>query len=256
MAPMRGVQAAVALRRQRSRREERQRRLTNSSLDSVTPRTSVGEDHFEPSHAEPSKSRSILFGITLFHIGLVLLFIGFLLVITAMIPRYSSGAKAYDLAGTGTFFVVLGGVLTLINRVISRREDDSLEQYVSGRLARSKSGGRLVRDSDSGLTPDIHRRAHRRASRTPRSPRSPGGTSTPASLDTEGALTEIPEEPAAAAASLESPLDAGESVTLAICKEMSGDSQVALLSAAEPRDLRVVLTQPPSDRQNGPAASV
>ncbi|KAF0311641.1 hypothetical protein FJT64_017584 [Amphibalanus amphitrite] len=120
VAPMRGVQAAVALRRQRSRREERQRRLTNSSLDSATPRTSLSETHFEtPAPSEPSKSRSILFGITLFHIGLVLLFIGFLLVITAMIPRYSSGAKAYDLAGTGTFFVVLGGVMTLLNRVIS-----------------------------------------------------------------------------------------------------------------------------------------
>ncbi|XP_043211843.1 uncharacterized protein LOC122376179 [Amphibalanus amphitrite] len=252
---MRGVQAAVALRRQRSRREERQRRLTNSSLDSATPRTSLSETHFEtPAPSEPSKSRSILFGITLFHIGLVLLFIGFLLVITAMIPRYSSGAKAYDLAGTGTFFVVLGGVMTLLNRVISRREDDSLEKYVSGRLARSKSGGRLVRDSDSGLTPDVHRRGHRRASRTPRSPRSPaGGASTPASLDAEQALTEIPEETPAAAAGLESP--AGQ-VTLTICKDMSGDSQVALLSAAEPRDMRVVLTPPASDRQNGPATSV
>ena len=250
---MRGVQAAVALRRQRSRHEERQRRLTNSSIDSITPRTSTADAHYEPPPPAQGKSRSILFGISLFHIGLVFLFVGFLLVITGMIPRYSSGAKGYDLAGTGTFFVVIGGVLTLLNRVISRREDDSLEKYVSGRLARSKSGGRLVRDCDSGLTPDVHRRGHRRASRTPRSPRSPGGASTPASLDAEAALTEIPEETATVAA--ESPGGNGE-VTLTICKDMSGDSQIALLSAVEPRDMRVVLTPPSSGRMNGPTTSV
>ncbi|XP_037073814.1 uncharacterized protein LOC119095012 [Pollicipes pollicipes] len=149
---MRGVQAAVALRRQRSRREERKRRLTNSSLESVTPRPSTGDGFVEEEPAPaPARSRSILFGITLFHIGLVFLFIGFLMVITAMIPGYMEKAEAYDLVGTGTFFVVLGGVLTLVNRVISRREEDSLQEYVSGRLARSRSGGRLMRDTEASL---------------------------------------------------------------------------------------------------------
>ena len=150
---MRGVQGA-ALRRQRSRLDA-QRRGTSGSLAEAGEVRRATERLTAPG--------SILFGITLFHIGLVFLFIGFLMVITAMIPGYIESDKARDVVGTGSFFVCFGGALTLLNRILSKREEDSLSEYVSTRLARSKSGGRLVRDAESGLTPEIPRRAGRAA---------------------------------------------------------------------------------------------
>ncbi|XP_037094186.1 uncharacterized protein LOC119114068 [Pollicipes pollicipes] len=143
---MRGVQGA-ALRRQRSRLEAQQRRGTSLSLEGAT------EQLRRPSTQSLAQPSGLIWGITLFHIGLVFLVIGFLMVITAMIPGYMEKAEAYDLVGTGTFFVVLGGVLTLINRVITRREEDSLGKYVTGRLARSRSGGRLAKDANGARAP-------------------------------------------------------------------------------------------------------
>ena len=151
---MRGVQGA-ALQRQRSRLEA-QRRGTGSSLQ-------VDREESRPITQRLTAPGSILFGITLFHIGLVFLIIGFLMVITAMIPGYMESDEARDLVGTGSFFVCFGGALTLLNRILTKREEDSLGEYVSSRLARSKSGGRLVRDAESGLTPEIPRRAGRSA---------------------------------------------------------------------------------------------
>ncbi|XP_043243921.1 uncharacterized protein LOC122392742 [Amphibalanus amphitrite] len=147
---MRGVQGA-ALRRQRSR-EAAQRRGTSGSLVDPGETRTITERITAPG--------SILFGITLFHIGLVFLIIGFLIIITAMIPgSYVESGGSSDMIGTGSFFVCFGGALTLLNRILTKREEDSLGEYVSSRLARSKSGGRLVRDAESGLTPQIPRRA-------------------------------------------------------------------------------------------------
>lgn len=168
---IRGVQGAVALRRQRSRRDDYHRRMTNASIEGINAVHHAAhlhrQDGSHPSGHHP-KSRSSVFGTTFFHIGLVMLFIGFMMVITATIPGYISEDNTFDLVGTGTFFVLVGGVMTMINRAITKKEDNRLERYVSDRLARSKSGCLLVRDEESGgFNPIVHRRS-RRPSRSPR----------------------------------------------------------------------------------------
>lgn len=47
---------------------------------------------------------------------------------------------------TGLFAVGLGVFLIVLNGLISKREEDDLEEYVQRQLTRSRSGHRLERD--------------------------------------------------------------------------------------------------------------
>lgn len=61
---------------------------------------------------------------------------------------------------TGLFAVILGVFLIVLNCLISKREEDDLEEYVQRQLTRSRSGHRLERDVETGgLTTRHNRRA-------------------------------------------------------------------------------------------------
>ncbi|MCL4155419.1 UNVERIFIED_CONTAM: hypothetical protein GTU68_066426 [Idotea baltica] len=167
---MQAVQSALAVRRQRSRREEvrkaKQRRESSASVLS-TPRHSVvsidGSVYFD----DTKESKRVLSYVTMFHVGGVLILIGLMLVITSLMPSYvksTSAERRNDLLGTGSFFVILGGLLTTISRFISNHEEKELNDYIQGQLARSKSGHRLVRHAEGGDTPSRERRHHGKAS--------------------------------------------------------------------------------------------
>lgn len=51
-----------------------------------------------------------------------------------------------ELVCTGLFAVGLGVFLIVLNGLISKREEDDLEEYVQRQLTRSRSGHRLERD--------------------------------------------------------------------------------------------------------------
>lgn len=55
-----------------------------------------------------------------------------------------------ELVATGLFAVVLGIFLIILNCLISKREEDDLEEYVQRQLTRSRSGHRLERDLETG----------------------------------------------------------------------------------------------------------
>lgn len=61
---------------------------------------------------------------------------------------------------TGLFLVGLGIFLIVLNRLISKREEDDLEEYVQRALTRTRSGHRLERDVETGgLTTRNHRKS-------------------------------------------------------------------------------------------------
>ena len=161
---MQAVQSALAIRRQRSRREDqrraKERRASGASLS--TPRPSVvtldGRVYFN----EERENKRLLGQVTMFHVGSVFIVIGLMLTITSLVPGYvrsTTPERRNDLLGTGCFCVFVGGVLTTISRFVSNNEEKELNKYIKGRLSRSKSGHRLVRDAESGLpTPTRERR--------------------------------------------------------------------------------------------------
>lgn len=59
---------------------------------------------------------------------------------------------------TGLFAVILGVFLIVLNCLISKREEDDLEEYVQRQLTRSRSGHRLERDVETGCLTTRHNR--------------------------------------------------------------------------------------------------
>lgn len=59
---------------------------------------------------------------------------------------------------TGLFAVILGIFLIILNCLISKREEDDLEEYVQRQLTRSRSGHRLERDLETGGLTTRHNR--------------------------------------------------------------------------------------------------
>lgn len=63
-----------------------------------------------------------------------------------------------ELVATGLFAVILGVFLIVLNCLISKREEDDLEEYVQRQLTRSRSGHRLERDLETGGLTTRHNR--------------------------------------------------------------------------------------------------
>lgn len=63
-----------------------------------------------------------------------------------------------ELVATGLFAVILGTFLLVLNCLISKREEDDLEEYVQRQLTRSRSGHRLERDVETGGLTTRHNR--------------------------------------------------------------------------------------------------
>lgn len=63
-----------------------------------------------------------------------------------------------ELVATGLFAVILGIFLIVLNCLISKREEDDLEEYVQRQLTRSRSGHRLERDVETGGLTTRHNR--------------------------------------------------------------------------------------------------
>lgn len=59
---------------------------------------------------------------------------------------------------TGLFSLGLGLFLLILNCLISRKEEEDLEDYVQRQLTRSRSGHRLERDVETGVLTTRHAR--------------------------------------------------------------------------------------------------
>jgi hypothetical protein len=97
------------------------------------------------------------------HIGVVFLVLGAFLLASGLLPgditqwgSESSRGWFNELVITGGFALVIGIFLIILNKIISKREEEDLNEYVQRQLTRSKSGHRLVRDVETGCLTTKH----------------------------------------------------------------------------------------------------
>ncbi|XP_015512669.1 uncharacterized protein [Neodiprion pinetum] len=178
-----GLHSALAIKRQRKRRDEqrraRERRYSAQSGESglTSPRASTGSLDHHPRHHHAAQvhraagegvlDSKVVTSVGMLHIGVVFLVLGAFLLASGLLPgdmaswsSKSSGGWWNELVATGIFASVMGIFLIVLNKVIAKKEEDDLEEYVQRQLTRSRSGHRLERDVETGgLTTRHARRA-------------------------------------------------------------------------------------------------
>lgn len=168
-----GLHSAMAIKRQRRAREEKRRRRLSaagagdrrfsspttslSSLDHRTGRKRAGAVGGAPPDHRLATSIGML------HLGVVFLVLGLFLIGSGLLPddyvSWRGGGWWNELVASGLFASALGVFLISLNRVMSKKEEDDLNEYVQTQLTRSRSGHRLERDTETGcLTTKQHRR--------------------------------------------------------------------------------------------------
>lgn len=162
-----GLHSALAIKRQRKAREEK-RRLKERERRFSSPHTSMSSlDHprtrKSPARSAPPDHR-LNTSIGMLHLGVVFLVLGLFLIASGVLPEdvitWKEGGWWNELVATGIFATSLGIFLICLNRVMSKKEEDDLNEYVQSQLTRSRSGHRLERDTETGcLTTKHHRRA-------------------------------------------------------------------------------------------------
>lgn len=165
-----GLHSALAIKRQRKRRDEqrraKERRYSSQSGESglTSPRLSTASLDQRYTHkirVHRSKRRvldtKVVTSIGMLHVGVVLLVLGAFLLISGILPsdgltgkKKSLEKSVNELVAIGFFSIAVGSFLIILNRIISKREEDDLEKYVRRQLTRSKSGHRLERDIETG----------------------------------------------------------------------------------------------------------
>lgn len=172
-----GLHSALAIKRQRKRRADMKkakgRRYSIQSTESglggsqssfASPRNSLDGTDGDRSRKKSLKSKVTSFesnvGIGMLQIGVVFVVLGVFLLGSILIPDdfdnwswqdiFTKNAWWNELVITGTFALILGIFLIVLDRFISKKEEEDLNEYVQGQLTRSRSGHRLVRDLETG----------------------------------------------------------------------------------------------------------
>ena len=144
------MHGARSVRLERDKRKKRrQSRIERSN--SKNPRNS-DVSNLEKGEAgqrdllDPPKPESSL---TAFHLGIVFILLGFLMVFSAMITNSMVEGDWSHLLGVGVTFIMVGLIMVMVNRIITAREEEELAKYVTTRLARTRSGYHIGRDLDN-----------------------------------------------------------------------------------------------------------
>lgn len=175
-----GLHSALAIKRQRKRRDEqkkaRDRRFSSQSTESglgesrssfASPRNSIGSidrKHLRRFRRVYSKSgggnsldTKVVSSVGMLHIGVVFIVLGSFLIGSGIIPddlehwgKPPGGSYFNELVLAGSFALGIGIFLIILNKIITKKEEDDLTEYVQRQLTRSKSGHRLVRDVETG----------------------------------------------------------------------------------------------------------
>uniref|UniRef100_A0A6V7I0V4 Uncharacterized protein n=1 Tax=Bracon brevicornis TaxID=1563983 RepID=A0A6V7I0V4_9HYME len=187
-----GLHSALAIKRQRKRRDEqrraRERRYSAQSGESglTSPRASTGSLDRHPRHQHPTSTNraagqgmldsKVVTSIGMLHIGVVFLVLGGFLLGSGLLPgdlanfsSKSTGGWWNELVATGLFAIIVGIFLIVLNRIIAKKEEDDLEEYVQRQLTRSRSGHRLERDIETGGLTTRHGRRAKQLKRMPTS---------------------------------------------------------------------------------------
>lgn len=158
-----GLHSARAISRQRQMRAkkraiERERRLS-SRTDSID---SMDRPHTRATLATLPEHR-VGASIGMLHVGICFVALGLFFVGSGLLPgdvlTWRRVGWWNELVATGLFVSLIGILLIVLNRVMTKREEDDLNEYVQRQLTRSRSGHRLERDVETGcLTTKHHRR--------------------------------------------------------------------------------------------------
>lgn len=169
-----GLHSALAIKRQRKRRDEqkraRERRYSTQSTESglTSPHNSMGSlaDHRARPRGGAGRGKApgdgvgskVVTSVGMLHIGVVFLVLGAFLLVSGLLPEdvntwgssITAGSWFNELVVTGAFAFAIGVFLVILNRIISKREEEDLNEYVQRQLTRSRSGHRLIRDVETG----------------------------------------------------------------------------------------------------------
>ncbi|CAB0002129.1 unnamed protein product [Nesidiocoris tenuis] len=165
-----GLHSALAIKRQRKRREEqkkaRERRFSSQSTESglgesrssmVSPRNSTGSlDRRRRGFRRPRavESDKVVSSVGMLHIGVVFLVLGLFLLGSGLMPDDENSWNNYkwfnELFVSGIACMIVGLFFIILNKIITKKEEDDLTEYVQRQLTRSRSGHRLVRDVETG----------------------------------------------------------------------------------------------------------
>lgn len=182
-----GLHSALAIKRQRKRREEqkkaRERRYSTQSTESglgesrsscASPRNSMGSLDYRKGKKGQKKPRTtppahdkVVSTVGMLHIGVVFLVLGAFLIGSGLVPddiehwkNPPGGSYFNEIVLAGIFALGLGIFLIILNAVLAKKEEDDLTAYVERQLNRTRSGHRLVRDVETGnLTTKHEQRA-------------------------------------------------------------------------------------------------
>lgn len=92
--------------------------------------------------------------IGMLHIGICFLALGLFFIGSGLLPddmmAWRTTGLFNELVCTGLFVAALGILLIVLNRVMTKKEEDDLNEYVQRQLTRSRSGHRLERDVETG----------------------------------------------------------------------------------------------------------
>lgn len=169
-----GLHSALAIKRQRKRREElkkaRERRYSSQSTESGlggsrSSCNSPGSFDGSTDHLKSRRKRKVaapnlvdtkvVSNIGMLHIGIVFLVLGLFLIGSGLIPddfAYWDQSLNWlnELVFTGIAAIVIGIFLIVLNHYLSQQEEDELSRYVERQLTRSRSGKRLIKDEETG----------------------------------------------------------------------------------------------------------
>lgn len=160
-----GLHSALAIKRQRKAREDKRRSKERRFSSPHTSQSSLADHTPHPKkiagRAPPDHRLNTSIGML--HLGVVFLVLGLFLIASGILPEDVVSWREVgwwnELVATGIFATSLGIFLICLNRVISKKEENDLNEYVQTQLTRSRSGHRLERDTETGcLTTKQHRR--------------------------------------------------------------------------------------------------
>ena len=114
--------------------------------------------------------------LTAFHLGVVFILLGFLMIFSSMIPSSVVDADWSRLLGVGVCLLIVGLMMVMVNRIISAREEEELQRYVSTRLGRTRSGQVMCRDPESQDDIMLIRHSRRRVRASKQLQQLPQGT--------------------------------------------------------------------------------
>lgn len=172
---MKAVQSAMAIRRQRRRRDDalraKARRTSHQSDVLMLSDSLAGSQVSLDGFRSRSARQRHMSGVTAFHVGIVFLFLGLMLVISGIVPGYanqrpdaasSTKSRAPLLLGTGSFLVVAGVALMIADRIATRKEDEQFTRYIAAKLERSRHSHQPMTSSHSSHDRSLAEHKNRR----------------------------------------------------------------------------------------------